>query len=50
MGRVEYTKQAEEDILDIAFYIAQDNLKAAHRFIENVSKTCEAIGANPGMG
>ena len=50
MSRVRYTAQAQEDILEIAFYIAQDNVGAAHRLIEKILRTCERIGASPQAG
>lgn len=36
MSRVRYTTQAQEDILEIGFYIAQDNVGAAHRLIGKI--------------
>ena len=50
MSRVRYTTQAQEDILDIAFYIAQDNVGAAHRLLTKILHTCERIGASPQGG
>ena len=50
MSRVRYTTQAQEDILDIAFYIAQDNVGAAHRLIGKILRACERISASPQTG
>ena len=49
--RIEYTRQAEEDILEISFYIAQERGKeVAYRFIEKVTETCELMAGSPLMG
>ena len=50
MSGVRYTAQAQEDILDIAFYIAQDNVGAAHRLIEKIFHACERLRASPLAG
>ena len=50
MSGVRYTAQAQEDILDIAFYIAQDNVGAAHRLMEKIFHACERLRASPLAG
>ena len=50
MSCVRYTTQAQEDILDIAFYIAQDNVGAAHRLMEKILRACERISVSPQTG
>ena len=50
MSSVLFTPKAQEDLLDIAFYIAQDNVDAAHHLIEKVQRTCDLIATSPEMG
>lgn len=50
MSRVIFIPQAEEDLLDIAFYIAQDNPEAALRFLERIERICALIAASPEIG
>ena len=50
MSRVQYTTQAQEDILEIAFYIAQDNVEAAHRLMGKILRACDRLGASPLAG
>ena len=50
MSRVQYTTQAQEDILEIAFYIAQDNAEAAHRLMGKILRACDRISASPQAG
>lgn len=38
-----YLRKAQEDIDDITYYIAQDNLEAAEAFFEAVESTCAAL-------
>ena len=50
MSRVSYTTHAQQDILDITFYIAQHNVTAAHRLLQKILNTCEKLGASPQAG
>lgn len=50
MSRVIFIPQAEEDLLEIAFHIAQDNPDAAARFLERIEEICAVIAASPGIG
>lgn len=50
MSRAQYTTQAREDILDIAFYIAQENPEAAHRLMRKILRACDRLGASPRAG
>ncbi len=42
--------QAEQDLLDIWYYIAQDNPIAADAWIEHLGDAAWRLAANPGMG
>ena len=50
MSRVIFIPQAEEDLLEIAFYIAQDNPEAALSFLERIERICAVIAASPEIG
>jgi toxin ParE1/3/4 len=50
MSRVQYTTQAQEDIVEIAFYIAQDNAEAADRLMGKILRACDRLGASPRAG
>ena len=50
MSRVIFIPQAEEDLFDIAFYIAQNNPEAAVRFLERIEQICAVIAASPEIG
>ena len=50
MSRVSYSTQAQEDILDITFYIARDSVTAAHRLLQKILRACEKLGASPRAG
>ena len=45
-----YFRKAQEDIDDITYYIAQDNLEAAVAFFEAVETTCAMLSTMPGIG
>jgi toxin ParE1/3/4 len=45
-----YLRKAQEDIDDITYYIAQDNLEAAVAFFEAVESTCSMLSTMPGIG
>lgn len=50
MPVVKRTAQAEEDLIEIWIYIAQDNPKAADRVLDNIEEKCDALANNPLMG
>ncbi|HAM52160.1 MAG TPA: type II toxin-antitoxin system RelE/ParE family toxin [Nitrospiraceae bacterium] len=50
MVQVVKRPQAETDLDDIWWYIAQDNPDAADRFIDEIAKRCQAIAQFPNMG
>jgi toxin ParE1/3/4 len=45
-----YLRKAQEDIDDITYYIAQDNLAAAVAFFAAVESTCALLSTMPDMG
>ena len=50
MGRVITTVRASQDLDDIWFFIAQDNLPAADALIDTLQQRCEMLAKNPMMG
>ena len=50
MSQVVLTAQAEEDLVDIACYIAQDNPEAASDFVEKMERICALLAASPEIG
>lgn len=50
MSRVIFIPQAEEDLLEIAFYIAEDNPEAATSFPERIERICALIASSPLIG
>jgi toxin ParE1/3/4 len=50
MSRVIVAPQAEEDLFEIAFHIAQDNPKAAVSLLERIERICGLIAASPEIG
>ena len=44
------TAQAEEDLIHLWVYIAQDNPSAADRTLDRIDERCEAIASHPRMG
>ena len=50
MSRVIVSPQAEEDLFEIAFHIAQDNPKAAGSLLERIERICALIAASPEIG
>ena len=48
--RVQRTDQAEEDLIDIWSYIADDNSEAADRLLDEIDKTCDTLADNPKLG
>jgi toxin ParE1/3/4 len=50
MGVVRKTAQADTDILEIATYIAQDNLDAGGRLIDEIDEKGRLLSQNPALG
>ena len=50
MSRVIFSPQTDEDLLEIAFYIAQDNPEAALSFLARIERICAVIAASPEIG
>lgn len=50
MPTVNRFRQAEEDILAIAQYIAKENPSAARRWIDGVERTFNLLASQPFMG
>jgi toxin ParE1/3/4 len=50
MPRVIRTAQAEEDLIDIWVYIAEDNPDAADALLLDIDEKCELLAGNPAMG
>ena len=48
--KVIYLRKAQEDIDDITYYIAEDNLETAVAFFEAVEITCALLSTMPGIG
>jgi toxin ParE1/3/4 len=44
------TAQAEEDLIELWLYIAQDNPSAADRLLEEIEDKCSLLVANPQLG
>ena len=45
-----FSPAAEEDLLDIAVFIAQDNPARALTFVDELESKCDALGRAPGIG
>ena len=50
MPRVTRTAQAEEDLIDIWVYIAEDNPGAADALLLDIDEKCELLAGTPTMG
>jgi toxin ParE1/3/4 len=50
MLKVVRTELADEDLLEIWFYIGADDLDAADRVIDRIDQRCESLAQNPEMG
>lgn len=48
--RLIYTDYAEENLRDIAFRIAQDDVETAIRYVEKIRKTADLLKETPDMG
>lgn len=50
MSRLIFVPEADDDLMEIARYIAKRNLPAAERFIDAVYETGELLAGHPEMG
>jgi toxin ParE1/3/4 len=50
MASVSRTSQAEQDLIDIGTYIAEDDPAAADRWLELVDQKCQLLATMPQMG
>lgn len=50
MSRVRISDAAEEDLAEIWFFIAQDNMEAADRFVDLVVEKCRLLTDSPKIG
>jgi toxin ParE1/3/4 len=50
MLKVIRTELADEDLLEIWFYIGADDMDAADRVIDRIDERCESLAQNPEMG
>lgn len=50
MGYYELTEQADEDIIELADYVASDSPDAAFRLIDRIFQKCQTLADNPRLG
>ncbi len=50
MARVVVRPQADDDLLEIAAYIARDDLAAAERLIDAIDSKFQLLANSPGLG
>jgi toxin ParE1/3/4 len=50
MSRVTRRPEADDDLLEIAVYIGQDDLEASDRFIDQLTERFELLATQPEMG
>jgi toxin ParE1/3/4 len=50
LAKIEISSQAEQDLLDIWSYIAEDSTRAADRFWDHLHSTFQMLARNPHMG
>lgn len=50
MATIQRTAQAEEDLIELWLYIAQDNLPAADRVLVDIENGFQHLAENPLMG
>jgi len=50
MPKVIYAPAADDDLVDIAAYIARDKPAAARRWVKAIREKCELLAAHPMMG
>jgi toxin ParE1/3/4 len=48
--RLEHTARAEQDLIEIWSYVAQDNRRAADRVFELLAKKSTLLAVNPNIG
>ena len=48
--RVEWSRPASKDLLNIIEYISQDNIDAAIRIFESIKSTCKTLDQSPERG
>lgn len=48
--KVDFSPVAQEDLIGIAVYIAQDNSVRALSFVDELEASCLGIGRTPGIG
>ena len=48
--RVKHSKQAKRDIIDIWFFVAQDNRTAANKTLKEIEKRVKMLAHTPYMG
>ncbi|MFQ5674157.1 MAG: type II toxin-antitoxin system RelE/ParE family toxin [Nitrospinales bacterium] len=50
MPEISKLPRAENDLLGIWLFIAEDSIKHADRFLSKIEKKCQALAAQPYMG
>jgi toxin ParE1/3/4 len=50
MSKIVYSPQARADLKEIWFYISEDNVEAADRFILRILEKCSLLAESPEMG
>jgi len=50
MARVEYSREADDDLLEIVDYISRDNPAAAESIIARIDAACETIATESQAG
>ena len=50
MPRVVYSPAADEDLVDIAAYIARDKPGAARRWVQTIRQKCDTLASQPMVG
>lgn len=50
MGYFTRTAKAEEDLIEIWMYVANDNPEAADKLIEQIDAKCQMLADNPAIG
>lgn len=50
MPRVIYAPAADDDLVDIAAYLARDKPEAARRWVRTIHEKCELLAFHPAMG
>ncbi len=50
MGHFTRSRRAEEDLIEIWTFIAQDDLAAADRLLDRIDAACAHLAENPALG